>query len=405
MKAIRFAAPVPTYLLTLAAGRLAWPLYLGPHACTRLADLPEPALPGPHWVRVRTRLGGICGSDLAIVTLTASPSTSPLSSFPFVPGHEAVGEIVEAGTGVRGFGVGERVAVNPLLSCEPRGLEPPCPQCSAGQPQRCARFTDGSLPAGMLIGTTRSLGGSWGEFFVAHECQLVRVPEALEDEEAVLIEPLACAVHAVRANPPAAGERVLVLGAGTIGLLTVAALHALAPRAETIVVARHEVQREQALRLGAGRVLLARGDLTSALADAAGARLLQPLAGPPIAVGGFERTFVCVNGRRGVEDALRFTGAGGTLVLLGNVASLGGLDWTPLWAKELSLRGSLCYGGAPHGGAGAGDFEEALGLVASRRINVRPLLTQAYPLAQYRRALATALHKTSEASLKVAFRF
>ena len=143
MKAVTFAAPIPRYLATLAAGKVNDRLYVGPHACTRLGDVPSPALPGDRWVRIRTRMGGICGSDLGIVTLTSSPSTSPFSSFPFVPGHENVGTVAELGRAVRGWGVGERVVVNPLLSCEPRGIAPHCGGCAGGFPSRCEHFTDG----------------------------------------------------------------------------------------------------------------------------------------------------------------------------------------------------------------------------------------------------------------------
>ncbi|HVP15643.1 MAG TPA: alcohol dehydrogenase catalytic domain-containing protein [Terriglobales bacterium] len=411
MKAVCFAATLPRYLLTKAAGGLAWSLLLGPHACTRLADLPEPALPDGSWVRIRTRLGGICGSDLATVTLRASPATSPFASFPFVPGHESVGEIAELGADVRGFSRGERVTVNPLLACAARRVDPPCPECAAGRPQRCQRFTDGALPPGMLTGTTRSLGGSWGESFVAHESQLVRVPAALSDEEAVLIEPLACSVHAVRGAPPRSGERVLVVGAGSIGLLTLAALRELSPESEITIVARHAFQGEHAARLGAAWVV--RGANDQALAEAAGARLLGTLIGPPVAVGGFDRAFVCVGGRRGTETALRFTRAGGTVALLGNVAALGGLDWTPLWLKELTLRGSVCYGGngAParlargSGAAGAGDFGQAVAIALARRDALRPLVTHAFPIREYRRAIGTALDRRGSKSVKVVFRF
>ena len=405
VKALRFAAPIPTYLATLAAGAISDRFFVGPGACTRYLDVEPPALPGDRWVRVRTRLGGICGSDLGIVTLKASPSTSPFSSFPFVLGHENVGEVLEAGAAVKGFSPGQRVVANPLLSCEPRGLEPPCPECAAGRPSRCSRFTDGPLPPGMFIGTTRGLGGSWGEQFVAHERQLLVVPDSLSDEAAVLTEPFACSVHAVRGNLPRAGERVLVLGAGSIGLLTVAALRALAPAAELTVVARHRFQEEHALRLGAARVVAARGDYLEALAGACGARLLQPLVGRRIAVGGFDSAFVCIGGTRGMEDAIGFTRAGGTVVLLGNASTLRGLDWTPLWLKELTVRGSVAYGNHAHAGVAIGEFAEALELIAGGRAEVGPLLTHSFPLAEYRRALGAALDKGGARSVKVAFRF
>jgi len=404
MKAIRFAAPLPTYLLTLAAGRLSPRFYVGPLACTRYGEVPDPALPAPDWVRVRTRLGGICGSDLAIVTLGASPSTSPFSSFPFVLGHENVGEIVELGADVRGFDRGQRVVVNPLLSCVPRAIRPACAACAAGRPSRCAHFTDGALAPGMFIGTTRGVGGSWGECFTAHASQLVAVPESLSDEEAVLVEPLACAVHAVRSHLPPAGERALVVGAGSIGLLTVAALRALAPASPVTVLARHVFQGEHAERLGAERVVIARGRYVDALAEAAGARLLRPVLGERIAVGGFDRTVVCTGDSRAMEDALRMTRAGGTIVLLGNAVHLKGVDWAPLWLKELTLAGSLAYGAHAHGGATRHAFEEAVALIAGGRAAVRPLVTHTFPLADHARALATAADRGGAHSIKVAFR-
>src|SRR5688572_2875946 len=405
MKAISFAAPIPTYLRTVLAGKVSDALYVGPHACTRLTEIDMPALPTDRWVRIRTRMGGICGSDLNVVTLKASPSTSPFSSFPFVIGHENVGEIVEVGRAVRSARVGERVVVNPLLCCEPRGIKPLCDARAGGHHSRCAHFTDGALPPGMLIGTTRGLGGSWGEMFVAHETQVVRVPESVADEEAVLVEPFACSVHAVRSAMPESGERVLVIGAGSIGLLNVAALKALAPSCHVTVLARHSFQAEHARRLGADRIILARGSYLAELADAGEARLLKPIIGKPVGVGGFDRTFICIGGARATDDAMRVTRAGGTLVLLGNSARMDGIDWTPLWLKELTLRGSLCYGAQRHVSPARDAFREAADLIASRGVSLKPLLTHAYSLSDYRTALATAMDKKASGSIRVAFRF
>jgi L-iditol 2-dehydrogenase len=405
VKAIRFAAPIPTYLATLAAGKISRRFHTGALACTRYTDLEQPVLPTERWVRIRTRLGGICGSDLNVISLGASPSTSPFSSFPFVLGHENVGDVIAIGSGVTTVGVGARVTANPLLCCEPRGIAMRCGACESGHHSRCAHFTDGDIAPGMLIGTTRGLGGSWGEEFVAHEDQLVRVPETMSDEAAVLIEPFACSVHAVRANLPDAGERVLVIGAGSIGLLTIAALHALAPGARITALARYDIQRAHASRLGAANVVPARGDYTTALADAGGARLLKPIIGKPVGVGGFDRTFVCIGGTRGMDDAMRVTRAGGTIVLLGNSGTMNGLDWTPLWLKELTVRGSLCYGSPVHASAGKGAFAEAAALIASGAAPIAELLTHTFALGEYRKALATASNKAGGESIKVAFRF
>lgn len=405
MKAITFEAPIPRYLLTIASGMLSSRLCVGPHACTRHREIPTPDLPGVDWVRIRTKLGGICGSDTSIVTLGESPATSPFSSFPFVLGHENVGEIAELGRGVRGFEVGERVVVNPLLCCEPRGVTPSCEACAAGHHSQCAHFTDGRVAPGMFIGTTRGLGGSWGECFVAHASQVVRVPTHTTDAEAVLTEPLACCVHTVHRARPAAHGRVLVIGAGTMGLLQTAALTAMVPGASVCVLARHQFQAVLATRFGAARTVMARGDYLRELADAGNTRLLQPILGRPIGVGGFDVTYVCVGGVQGVDDALRFTRQGGTIVLLGCATALRGLDWTPLWLKELTLAGTLAYGAPGHGGTGPNAFKQAAALIGERRVELGGLVTHEFALGDYRKALATARERGATKSVKVAFRF
>src|SRR5437762_12090831 len=120
----------------------------------------------------------------------------------------------------------------------------------------------------------------------------------------------------------------------------------------------------------------------------AGARMMRPILGTKIAVGGFDRAFVCVAGARAMADAMNFTRAGGAIVLLGNAVKLDGLDWTPLWMKELAIHGSLAYGTHAHGGSNAHAFEEAARLVAERRVDLAPLVTHVFPLADHGAALA-----------------
>lgn len=241
--------------------------------------------------------------------------------------------------------------------------------------------------------------------FVAHESQVVPLPDEMSDEEGVMVEPLACAVHAVRSDMPAAGERVLVIGAGSIGLVMSAALKALVPSVQLTILARHSFQADHARRLGADHVVFARGDYLRELADAGRVRLLKPIIGKPVGVEGFDRTYVCIGSTRATDDALRVTRAGGTIVLLGNASTLNGIDWTPLWLKELTVRGSLCYGEHRHATPARDAFREAAELIATRRAAVGPLVTHAYPLADYREALATAMDKKGSGSVKVCFRF
>lgn len=406
MQAITFDGAIPRYLLTRLAGRVSPRLLTGTARCTFRDEVDEPSLPGPHWVKVKTRLGGICGSDLNMVKLSVSPSASPFSSFPFVIGHENVGEVIAVGSGVTRVSPGARVVVNPLLPCAVRGLGP-CAQCVAGRPSLCENFTEGDLPAGMMIGTTRDLGGSWGEVFVAHEGQLHPVPAALSDEAALMLEPFATLVSPLLADPPP-GDRVLVIGAGTMGQLAVAALAGLVPGCRITVLARHRFQAERAEELGAERVVLtsAGSRYFDELAAASGGRLLKPILGKRIQIGGFDATVVCAANGPAVEDGLRFVRGGGTVYLVGNVAKLPGVDWTPLWMKGLTVRGSVCYDDLPHEGVAAGAFARALSLLGEGwGDRLAPLVTDALPVRELDRALATCFGRGRSRSIKVAFDF
>ena len=400
MKAVVFDGAIPRYLATRAAGAVSPRWLTGTCRCTQLANVAAPALPNASWVRIATRLGGICGSDLNLVSLHVSPSASPFSSFPFVIGHENVGTVVEIGGRVTRVAVGDRVVANPLLACAARGIDPPCRHCAGGRPSRCEHFIDGAIAPGMLLGTTRGLGGSWGEHFVAHESQLHRVPAHVSDRSAVLVEPLACVVSPILEHGIADGSTVLVIGAGSMGLLALAALKALT-RSQVTVLAKHRFQVEHATHLRADHIVSVRaGDYFAELARISGGRLLKPILGPRIHVGGFDTTMVCVGTDAAVADALRFTRAGGTIVLLGNVARLTKVDWTPLWQKELRVFGSLCYN-APHGGADA--FDAAMSLVGGETGRaIEPLVTHVVPVDRFAQGLAIAQGRGERGAVKVA---
>jgi threonine dehydrogenase-like Zn-dependent dehydrogenase len=401
MKAVVFDGAIPRYLATRAIAAVSKKSLMGRGQCMELKDVAPPALPNNRWVRIGTRLGGICGSDVSLVTLSMSPSTSPFSSFPFVVGHENVGTVMEIGSHVTRVAVGDRVVANPLLSCHVRGIDPLCVHCAADAPQRCEHFTDGALAPGMILGTTKGLGGSWGEQYVAHEDQLLVMDPAISDKRAVLIEPLACNVAPVLAHPLPDGSRVLVIGAGSMGLLTVAALKSYA-HVDVTVLARHKFQAEHAENLGADRIVMARdGDYFSELSRITKSRLLKPILGPRINVGGFDASFVCVGNDVAVSDGLRFTRSGGTVVMLGNVAKLGKVDWTPMWLKELTVHGSLCYHG--HGAGAQSDFAAAARMVAGPMgERLESLVTHVVPLAHARDAVMIALGRSREKAVKVA---
>ena len=152
MKAIQFNASVPRYALGLALSRIYPPLLWSGVSCTFAADVPEPTLPGPDWVKLHTRYGGICGTDLSAIHLHTSPYYSPFTSSPFTLGHENMGTIAEKGSKIVDWQIGERVIVEPTLWCAPRGFAQDewCEYCSKGIINQCQRTTEGDLAPGSI---------------------------------------------------------------------------------------------------------------------------------------------------------------------------------------------------------------------------------------------------------------
>jgi threonine dehydrogenase-like Zn-dependent dehydrogenase len=223
--ALQYRKSVPRYLLMRAGAKRVKGLDTSRLSPLQLEEVAEPKLPTPEWVRVRPLLSGICGSDLGTLSAESSPYFSPITSPPFVMGHEILGEVVEDNSGLSS---GERVVVEPALGCVVRGIEPPCAYCAFGRYALCVNVAKGDISPGIQTGFCGDTGGGWSEgTLVAHPSQLYRVPEEVSDEAAVAIEPLACAVHAALKVNPGPEETVLVIGAGSVGLFVVAALKQL----------------------------------------------------------------------------------------------------------------------------------------------------------------------------------
>lgn len=399
MLALRYTKSVPRYLLMRAAASRVKGLDTGPLSPLQLANVPEPELPTPEWVRIRPLLSGICGSDLGTLSAESSPYFSPLTSPPFVMGHEILGEVV---TGNGGFRAGDRVVVEPALNCTVRGIDPPCAYCASGRYALCIRVTEGNIAPGIQTGFCGSTGGGWSDgTLVAHPIQLHRVPDAVTDEAAVAIEPLACAVHAALAASPGPDETVVVLGAGNIGLFTVAALRRLTDAGRIISVAKHERQRAEALRLGADEVVHPK-EIYAGLPGMLGATVHRPELGKPVVLGGAERVFECVGSPGTIEDATRLCAPGGEVVLVGMPGARSTLDLTPLWHGEIKLTGAYAYGVEERlQGESVKSFEIALGIAPE--IGLGSLVGPFFRLRQYREAIAAARSSGRRGHVKVVF--
>jgi len=354
----------------------------------RLINRQAPELPGEGWTRVTPRLSGICGSDLGLLTGRSSPYLSPMTSMPFVPGHEVVGETQDD---LPGMPKGTRVVMDPVLSCAARGT-PECRWCAAGQQSRCDHITTGRISAGLQTGSCADTGGGWSRQFVAHASQLHAVPDDLPDERAVLAEPLACAVHSVRRVDIPSGSTAVIIGAGTVGLLTLLALRQLTNVGAVYVVAKHGHQQEKAKALGATAVIEPR-KAVRALRRVTAARMHTPEIGADFLLGGVDVAFECTGGSGGLDTSLRLIRAGGTVVVSGMPS--GGVDLTPLWYRELELVGAYCSG------ADGADFADAIRLAGTAPLD--GYVGTTYPLARWREALNHAADAGRLGTVKVAF--
>ncbi len=407
MKAVQFVASVPHYLFSKAVGVFYPPVFYSSFSCLRYREVPEPELPGPDWVKIKVKYGGICGSDIVTIREQDSPSLSALISFPITLGHENVGTIADRGENVKDFQVGERVVVDPVLSCPTRGIDPPCGHCHQGDYPRCENFAQGDIAPGLAIGFCQDTGGSWSPYFVAHQFQLFRVPETVSDEQAILVDPFCSALHPVMRNFPQDEDTVLVIGAGVMGICVVAALRLLESKARIIVLAKYPFQGRLAERYGADEVIYLRKgvDYYSAMAEAVGGTLYKPILGKRMMTGGADMVYECVGSDNSIDDALRFTKAGGRVILLGLAAITKKVDWTPIWLKELIVVSTHDSSTEEYEGQPIRDYQLALNRLAEGKLDLSPLLTHKFKLEDYKRAIETTMNKSKHKVVKSVFVF
>jgi threonine dehydrogenase-like Zn-dependent dehydrogenase len=405
MYAIEYVKSIPRYLtIRLLGKRWNW-LYTSSFSSIRVVQKAEPKLPSESWVKVKTHLSGICGSDLATICAKGSPYFSPLTSCPFVLGHEVVGIASELGSEVKTCKEGDRVVIEPALSCVVRGIPESelCYQCRQKRFSNCENVGEGRIAAGVQTGYCRDTGGGWSSAFLAHESQLHQVPDELSDEEAVLIEPFSCAIHAAKKIQPDNSDTILVLGCGTIGLLTIAALRGIGIKSKVVAVAKHPHQQELAKILGADEVLIPNRKLYSAICELTAAKMYQPELGKPVILGGVNYAFDCVGSANSIDDSLRFTRAQGTVILVGMPAIPRNVDWTSIWHKELKVIGSYTYGLETHQNRQLRTFELAMQLLQKMGGDLKPLISAKFSLSNYKEAIQTALHTGKSRSVKVVF--
>ncbi|NNE72438.1 MAG: zinc-binding dehydrogenase [Acidimicrobiales bacterium] len=384
MKALLFERKEARYVAAAVAGRVRPGLgaAVGP---LRLATVDEPELPADDWVRVTPRLTGICGSDLATVEGRSSRYFEPFVSFPFIPGHEVVGDTAD----------GRRVALEPVLGAEARQQAAPFPGAAPGDGDDYGYLLDGPIAAGIQIGFCADTGGGWGERLVAHPSQIHDVPDDLSDEAAVMLEPAAGGVHAAAKAQIDDGATVLVLGCGTMGLATIAALRSFTNPGTIVAVAKYRHQADFAEAFGADRVL-GPSEVRRGVRRLVGCRML----GDDLS-GGVDITVDAVGNGRSIADSVAVTRPRGRVVLVG-MPGVERLDMTGIWHRETELVGAYTYGTdvMPNGRV-ATSFTMGMELVA--QTGLEKLVSAHYPLDRWRDAITHAAEAGSRGAVKVVF--
>ncbi len=358
----------------------------------RMVTIDPPKADRPGWARLKTRLSGICGSDLGAISGKTSLYFSAVVSFPFVPGHEVVADLMDdaEAEGHDTLTKGTRVVLDSILTCAARGVDP-CDNCAAGRTNVCSHITVGHLAPGLQTGFCSTTGGGWGQQLSAHRSQMHVVPEGYSDEQAVLIEPMACAVHTALRAAPTRGARVLVSGAGSVGLLTTLALRELTDAGEITVVAKHGHQKELAIELGATEVVTPK-EVLRRVRRTTGAFQLEPDYSRGYLLGGVDLAFDAVGSKESLETALHATRAGGKVVLSGMPAAA---DLSAAWFRELEVVGTYA--------STRSDFEKAIELVGHDAVARMAKGVAPYPLHRWREALDHAQSAGRLGTVKVAF--
>ncbi|MDD2763552.1 MAG: L-idonate 5-dehydrogenase [Opitutaceae bacterium] len=330
----------------------------------RREDLARPR-PQPGQVLVRVRRTGICGSDVHYFRHGRVGNFVPKR--PFVLGHEFAGEVVEAGVGVTGLEVGMRVAIDPSQPCGA------CRHCRSGRYNLCENMR--------YFGSASCdphLDGGFAEFVAVPARNCHEMPAGMDWGEAAMLEPLSVALHAALRAGPVAGRSVLVTGGGAIGQLVALAVRALG--AGCVALSDPVAfPRRFAAEMGADAVI-------DPADPASGQKALD------LTDSGFDCVFEAAGSAPALAQALHVARRGGTIVQVGTLPPEVPLPANLIMTKELNVLGSFRF---------AHVFPMALQFVASRRINVAPLISQTFPFEETLQAMARAASKDNVIKVQI----
>ena len=399
MRAIYVDKHIPRVLLTKAITPLWKGFVWTPLSAARAGLLNDLPLPGPRWIRVKNLACGICATDLSLLFVKADPSVGP-AALPglqrFYLGHEAVSVVTETGPAVTRVHRGDRVIMDKHFygaNCLNLELEYPCEMCAQGETNFCLYKSDYPY---------RGVGGGFGDGYVTHETGVQLCPPELTLDQAVLVEPIGIGTHAVLRHPPKQSAKVLVIGAGMIGLSVLMAARAAQPSCEVTVLSRYDFQSQMAERLGAKNIV-SQSEGYRSIAEASGGKFFSAPLNKGIVIGGFDIIYDCVGNSSTLNDCLRWVKAKGKVVLVGShLMPMTNLDLVPIWYHQVELVGVVGHGIEHFASDDKHTYEWVFEFMKRGLYPTDGFITHRFSYKDYKQAIAVAdSHKGAPKAIKV----
>ncbi|UCD01159.1 MAG: alcohol dehydrogenase catalytic domain-containing protein [Promethearchaeota archaeon] len=418
MKALLYEYKISRLAFARFAGLFSLRGYLTKLGPIRLKELPKPEIKANDWVVINTKLCGICGSDHKQVFLDGNrdnPMTA-LISWPQILGHEAVGFIDKAGS-KSNLKVGERVVLNPWISCLPRKIEPPCSACQIGKNTLCRNFNKGILTSGIHTGNSSDATGGFAEYFPAHESMAIPIPDDITWDQAILSDPFSVAFHSVLKAQPHPGSICAIYGCGNLGLLTILILKHLFEDIQVLAIARFPHQAEMARLFGADLVIESSPpkNLIEKIADYVQCDIYYIKKKKPWLIEGVDFLFDTVASPETLETGLRIVKArkkdygsnkliSGAIIVTG-VSSPKKYEWTPWYFKEINVIGSNAFAIEEFAGNHRHSYYYYFEFLQEGLPDPTPMITHKFPLEEYKKAFVTVRSQKRYKSIKVAFSY
>ncbi|MHA2288178.1 MAG: zinc-dependent alcohol dehydrogenase [Promethearchaeota archaeon] len=392
--------------------------YLSKLGSLNLKEISFPKLKSDNWLIVKTKYCGICGSDMKQIFLDGNydnPITA-LISWPQILGHEAVGIVDKTGKST-GLNPGDRIALNPWVSCEPREIEPICSACEEGNKYLCRNFTKGLLTPGIHTGNSSDATGGFAEYFPAHKTMAIKIPDAVSFKQAVLADPFSVVLHSILKVNLWEGSICGVYGCGNLGLITIHFLKSIYKDITVIAIARFTHQVEMAKKFGADLVIKSSppSEVIEHIGDYLNCDIYYLKKNKPWLIEGIDFLFDTVASAETLETGLRFVKSR-TVDLKSNKETSGAIvltgvhlpkrfEWTPWYFKEINIIGSNAFAIEDFEGFRYHAYHHYFRLLEEGRIDPTPIISHKFPLNDYKNAFFVARKQEKFKSIKVEFNF